>query len=90
MFGKASTSNLKWKDVYAWAYQLRAAASLPPDPVDRVNVTPSRLRRVSDPDSVSWETLPVIQRRNGVRGSNGVRVKGQSKPTAIRTVFPPT
>jgi putative SOS response-associated peptidase YedK len=60
MCGKASVSHLSWKDVYAWASSLTQPASLPTDPETRVNISPSRLRRVSEPDSMVWETLPVI------------------------------
>jgi len=49
--------------VYAWSNLLRVPAALPPDPADRVNISPSRLRRVSDPESMIWEALPVIQRK---------------------------
>jgi putative SOS response-associated peptidase YedK len=37
-------------------------ASLPVDPESRINISPSRLRRKSEPDSMVWETLPVIYR----------------------------
>ena len=60
MCGKAAVSHLKWKDIYAWASSLTPPAALPPDPADRVNISPSRLRRVSDPESLVRETLPVI------------------------------
>ena len=60
MCGKAAVSQLKWKDIYAWAASLTPPAALPPDPADRINVSPSRLRRVSDPESLIRETLPVI------------------------------
>jgi len=33
---------------------------MPADPVDRINISPSRLRRKSEPDSMIWESLPVI------------------------------
>ncbi len=61
MCGKASVSHLSWKDIYAWATALRPPATLPPDPESRINISPSRLRRKSEPDSMTWETLPVIQ-----------------------------
>lgn len=51
---------MKWKDIYAWATSLTPVATLPPDPVSRINISPSRLMRVADPDSMVWETLPVI------------------------------
>jgi putative SOS response-associated peptidase YedK len=60
MCGKAAVSHLKWKDVYAWASSLTPTATLPPDPVRRINISPSRLRRISEPDSINWETLPAI------------------------------
>lgn len=60
MCGKASVSHLSWKDIYAWATALRPPAALPPDPETRVNISPSRLRRKSEPESMVWETLPVI------------------------------
>ncbi|MSQ98523.1 MAG: hypothetical protein EXR85_04400 [Xanthomonadales bacterium] len=59
MCGKASV-HIKWKDVYAYASALKPPAMLPPDPEPRVNVSPSRLRRKSEPDSMVWEALPVI------------------------------
>ncbi len=60
MCGKAAVSHLKWKDVYAWATSLTPASALPPDPESRINISPSRLRRISDPGSMTWETLPAI------------------------------
>jgi len=60
MCGKAAVSHLAWKDVYAWATSLDAPEILPPNPADRINISPSRLRRKADPDSTSWETLPAI------------------------------
>lgn len=60
MCGKAAVSHLKWKDVYAWATSLNAVSELPPDPVTRINISPSRLRRKSEPDSLIRETLPAI------------------------------
>ena len=60
MCGKAAVSHLKWKDVYAWATSLTAAPAFPPDPASRINISPSRLRRKSEPDSITWETLPAI------------------------------
>jgi putative SOS response-associated peptidase YedK len=60
MCGKAAVSHLAWKDVYAWATSLTPPASLPDTPAERVNISPSRLRRKSEPDSIIWETLPVI------------------------------
>jgi len=60
MCGKAAISQLKWKDIYTWANSLVAPESLPANPDDRINISPSRLRRKSEPDSMIWETLPVI------------------------------
>ena len=60
MCGKAAVSHLKWKDVFAWASSLTPVSSLPPDPASRINISPSRLRRKSEPDSMVWETLPAI------------------------------
>jgi len=60
MCGKAAVSHLKWKDIYAWATSLTPASALPPDPGNRINISPSRLRRKSEPDSMTWETLPAI------------------------------
>ena len=60
MCGKASVAHLSWTEVYAYARSLTAPASLPVDPAQRVNVSPSRLKRKSEPDSMVWETLPVI------------------------------
>lgn len=62
MCGKTATVNIKWAEVYAYASALRMPAALPPDPANRINVSPSRLRRKSEPDSMVWETLPVIHR----------------------------
>ncbi len=59
MCGKASVSHLSWKEIYAWADSLTPPDHLPDDPVDRVNISPSRLRRKSEPDSMIWETLPI-------------------------------
>jgi len=60
MCGKAAVSHLKWKDVYAWATSLTPVQSLPPDPASRINISPSRLRRQTEPGSIVWETLPAI------------------------------
>jgi putative SOS response-associated peptidase YedK len=38
---------------------------MPADPEPRVNISPSRLRRKSEPDSMVWETLPVIHHAQG-------------------------
>ena len=55
---------MKWKDVYAWASSLTPTATLPQDPASRINISPSRLRRQSEPDSMVWETLPAIYADN--------------------------
>jgi putative SOS response-associated peptidase YedK len=60
MCGKAAVSHLAWKDVYAWASSLTPPDTGLTDPVDRLNISPSRLRRKSEPDSMVWETLPAI------------------------------
>lgn len=60
MCGKTATVNIKWADVYAYASALYPPSAFPDDPATRVNVSPSRLRRKSEPDSMVWETLPVI------------------------------
>jgi putative SOS response-associated peptidase YedK len=60
MCGKAAVSQLKWKDIYAWASCLTPPGALPADPESRINISPSRLRRKYEPDSMVWETLPAI------------------------------
>ena len=60
MCGKAAVSHLAWKDIYNWASCLTPPQSLPADPASRINISPSRLRRKSEPDSMVWETLPTI------------------------------
>lgn len=60
MCGKAAVSHLKWKDIYAWTSSLTPTSVLPPDPANKINISPSRLRRKSEPDSMIWETLPAI------------------------------
>lgn len=60
MCGKTATYNLRWAEVYGYASALTPPAALPPDPTNRFNISPSRLRRKSEPDSMVWETLPVI------------------------------
>ena len=60
MCGKAAVSHLSWKDIYAWANSLVPPDALPADPESRKNISPSRLRRQSEPDSMTWETLPAI------------------------------
>jgi putative SOS response-associated peptidase YedK len=66
MCGKASVSHLAWQDIYAWASSLNPPPSLPANPESRINISPSRLRRKSEPDSMVWETLPVIQHDHGI------------------------
>ena len=65
MCGKAAVSHLKWKDIYAWASILTPPESLPANPDNRINISPSRLRRKSEPDSMIWETLPAIYADGG-------------------------
>jgi putative SOS response-associated peptidase YedK len=65
MCGKASV-HIRWKDVYAWATSLTPPPTLPADPEPRVNVSPSRLRRKSEPDSMVWETLPIVHHEAGL------------------------
>ena len=60
MCGKAAVSQLAWKDVYAWATSLTPPLTMPGNPQERVNISPSRLRRKSEPGSMIWETLPAI------------------------------
>lgn len=62
MCGKAAVSHLSWAEVYAYASSLTPPTALPQDPESRINISPSRLRRKSEPDSMVWETLPVIHR----------------------------
>lgn len=62
MCGKASISNLTWSEIYNYASSLSAPATLPHHPESRINISPSRLRRKSEPDSMVWETLPIIFR----------------------------
>ncbi len=57
MCGKAAVSHLARKDVFAWATSLTPPRTLPENPADRINISPSRLRRKSEPDSMLWETL---------------------------------
>ena len=65
MCGKTATYNLKWSEVYAYASALTPPGALPPDPENRINISPSRLRRKSEPDSMVWETLPVVHSSDG-------------------------
>ena len=60
MCGKASVSHLSWKDIYSWASSLTPPSEFPSDPESRINISPSRLRRKSEPDSMVRETLPVV------------------------------
>ena len=57
---------MSWAEVYAFASSLTPPSTLPADPAPRVNISPSRLRRKSEPDSMVWETLPVIYHDTGV------------------------
>ena len=66
MCGKTAAYNLKWAEVYAYASALTPPAALPADPQSRVNISPSRLRRKAQPDSMVWESLPVIHHVEGV------------------------
>ena len=66
MCGKTATHNIKWSEVYGYATALTPPKTLPPDPENRVNISPSRLRRKSEPASMVWETLPVIYPGDGV------------------------
>lgn len=77
MCGKASVSNLSWKDIYAWANFLTPATGLPEDPENRVNISPSRLKRKSDSDSMVWERLPVT-----------VPMAGAGEVQALNAVWP--
>src|SRR5210317_1544620 len=60
MCGKAAVSHLSWKDVYTWATSLTPPDCLPENHADRKNISPSRLRRKSEPESMVWEPLPII------------------------------
>jgi putative SOS response-associated peptidase YedK len=66
MCGKTAVTDLAWSDVFAWATSLTPPAALPANPSSRVNVSPSRQRRKAEPDSMVWETLPVIYRDQDV------------------------
>jgi len=66
MCGKTATYNLKWSEVYGYASALTPPAAYPADPANRVNISPSRLRRKAQPESMVWETLPVIHHAEGV------------------------
>jgi len=63
--GKTATYNLRWAEVYGYATALTPPPELPSDPANRINVSPSRLRRKSEPESMVWETLPVIHAADG-------------------------
>ena len=62
MCGKTATYNLRWSEVYGYASALTPPPELPPNPETRINISPSRLRRKSEPESMVWETVPVIVR----------------------------
>jgi putative SOS response-associated peptidase YedK len=66
MCGKTAVYNLSWKKVFDYASALTPPAVLPEDPAGRINISPSRLRRKSEPESMVWESLPVIHPDNGV------------------------
>ena len=66
MCGKAAVLKLSWADVYAFAASLTPPSTLPADPESRINISPSRLRRKLEPDSMVWESLPVIYHDNGI------------------------
>jgi len=66
MCGKTAVFNLTWRTVYDYATALTPPSTLPEDPKSRINISPSRLRRKSEPDSMIWETLPVIWRQGAV------------------------
>lgn len=66
MCGKASVSSISWKQVYEYASALTPPATLPADPQSRINISPSRQLRKSEPESMVWETLPAIQRVDGI------------------------
>lgn len=57
---------ISWKQVYEYASALTPPATLPPNPESRINISPSRQLRKSEPDSMVWETLPAIQRVDGI------------------------
>ena len=65
MCGKAAVSNLSLRDVFNYANALATPSSLPADPKSRINISPSRLRRKNEPESMVWETLPVIYSDGG-------------------------
>ncbi len=66
MCGKTAVCNITWKEVYGYATALSAPAEFPPDPESRINISPSRQLRKSEPESMVWETLPVIHNADGV------------------------
>jgi putative SOS response-associated peptidase YedK len=66
MCGKAAVSHLSWAEVFAFASSLTPPSALPANPESRLNISPSRLRRKSEPESMVWETLPVIYYEHGV------------------------
>ena len=69
MCGKAAVSHLAWKDIYAWASSLTPPETLPANPENRFNISPSRLLRKKDPDSMVWETLPAIYASGEISGA---------------------
>jgi putative SOS response-associated peptidase YedK len=64
MCGKGAV-HLTWREIYSWAASLTPPSAWPADPEPRVNVSPSRLRRKSDPESMVWETLPATMSHDG-------------------------
>jgi putative SOS response-associated peptidase YedK len=60
MCGKTAVYNITWKEVFEYASALIAPPEFPDDPPSTINLSPSRLRRKSEPDSMVWETLPII------------------------------
>lgn len=59
---------ISWKQVYEYASALTPPAVMPANPESRINISPSRQLRKSEPDSMVWETLPVIQHQAGLTG----------------------
>jgi putative SOS response-associated peptidase YedK len=63
--GKAAVANLRWQDIYAFASSLTVPDNWPDQPANRVNISPSRLRRKNEPESMVWETLPATLSASG-------------------------
>ena len=66
MCGKAAVSDLSWTRVYEFSRAFSPPSTLPANPESRINVSPSRLKRKSEPDSMVWETLPVLHANGAV------------------------